>query len=114
METSSKSGGPRIVGLKPAGLTKGVANDVGKRVREIYRRSGKQVRLKALQFLPSSLTTLDNGDFQVVANTIVEVGKAGAKRTEAVDSVVTVRKSGRTTQTEDVTIPVLDKIGNPG
>jgi len=101
----------RITGYKPAGVTKKAAEAVSKRVREAFERQGKNVRTSAIQFLPSTKVALDDGRFQVLANTTIEVSQNNQlTRGEAVGSVVTLSKvRGGSTNLEDVEIPALER-----
>jgi hypothetical protein len=101
----------RVLGAESAGVTKKVARGVSQKIRAAYGGSGKRVRLTGMRFLPSTKIDLGNGAFQVMANTVVQVtGRAGAQRSEAVDSVVTVMKKKKEGQVlESVKIPYLQK-----
>jgi hypothetical protein len=100
-----------IVGAKPAGITKKVASGVEEQVKSAFGKSGKQVTVKGMRFIPSTKVDLGQGAFQVMANTVVEVAGTGShRREESVDSVVTVDRGERRSQTlRAVKIPSLDR-----
>lgn len=98
-----------IVGAKPVGVTKKVAEELGREIAEAYRGKGRTVRLKGVRFNPSSKMNLGDGQFEVLANTVVEVeGQEGRPaRSEAVEAVVTIgRDKGQVLRT--VKIPALN------
>jgi len=101
-----------IVGAKPAGVTNKVAKELGREVAEAYKGKGRQVRLKGVRFNPSSKMSLGQGQFEVLASTVVEVeGQEGRPdRSEAVEAVVTIgRDKGQVLRT--VKIPALNWTG---
>ena len=100
---------PRVLGAVPLGVTKKVTDAIIREVREQFQRDGRSVTVKAVSFIPSSRTETERGSFQVVANTVIEVipQVGAAARAEALDSVVTVGRNGRTQTLESLSIPTL-------
>jgi len=102
---------PRILGAAPLGVTKKLAAQIVRGLRDQLSREGRAVTVKAVRFIPSSRTATGSGSFQVVANTVVEVtpDAGAATRVEALDSVVTVGRTGRARKLESLTIPALQR-----
>jgi hypothetical protein len=88
-----------------------VASAIIKSVRDQFSGAGRSVTVKAVRFIPSSRTETENGSFQMVANTVVELTpESGAPtRVEALDSVVTVGGTGPTQKLESLSIPALQR-----
>lgn len=82
-----------IVGAEPIGITDKVARILGAEIETAYRKiKGREVQLKGMRFSPSSRVDLGDYQFQVLANTIVEVAGVDGRpnRSEALESVVTI------------------------
>lgn len=100
---------PDVVGAKLYGVTEQVAVEIGRKVQSLYKESGRVARLKTMRFIPSTWTELNDGAFQVIANTTVEiVGAGGAPRPETVNSVVTFRKADGAEKLQSLSIPALE------
>jgi len=101
----------RILGAASSGVNEKVVVGVGRQIREAYGEKGKEVRLKGVRFIPSTKVDLDDGAFQVMAKTVVEVSSGvDAGRAEAVDSVVTIGRGKDEGQVlESVKIPYFEQ-----
>jgi hypothetical protein len=98
----------RVSGYAPIGISYQGALTIGRKVGEALASGGANATVRALSFLPSTLTVLSPDRFQVMANTTVQFNDGGAPRNEAVDSVITVKTSGTHTKFETVRIPLLE------
>jgi hypothetical protein len=101
-----------VVGNVPAGVTKKAATGVGKSIRLAFKESGRTVRLKGMRFIPSTKVDLGKGSFEVVANTVIEVGGQNGQpaRAASVDSVVTIgRDNSKSQVVMAVKIPALER-----
>lgn len=103
---------PRILGAAPLGVTKKVTAEIVRDLRNQLSQDGRSVTVKAMRFIPSSRTAMENGSFQVVANTLIEVtpGNHSAPRPETLDSVVTVGRTDGIQKLEGLTIPALQRM----
>ncbi len=103
---------PHIQGAVPLGVTRKVTRDIVREVSRQLRQSGRFVTVKAMHCLPSSRTAVEDGSFQFVANTFIEVphGDNAPPRPDALDSVVTVGHAGGAQKLESVTIPALRRV----
>ncbi len=101
----------QVMGAKPAGVTMKVASGVERHILD-QLGYGKEVNLLNLRFIPSTKVELGKGEFQILANSIVE-GTSG--RAQSVDTVVTVGRKAQTGQfLRGVKIPSLDRLGFKG
>ena len=108
---ASKSPAPRVVGAEPVGVTEQVAVEIGREVQTLFKNKGRKARLKAMRFIPSTLTALDDGAFQVIANTTVEIARAGTNpRSETVESVVTFGRAEGAEKLQSLSIPALERM----
>jgi hypothetical protein len=107
----SKTPEPRVVGAGSLGVTKKVTAEIVRDLRNQLGQDGRSVTVKTLRFIPSSRTTTETGAFQVLANTFFEIlsDKDTVPRSEALDSVVTVGRSGGVQKLESLTIPALHR-----
>lgn len=111
MSNAPKSPGVHVVGAEPLGVTEGVAVEIGREVQSLFEKKGREARVKAVRFIPSTLTVLDDGAFQVIANTTVEIARTGAApRSETVDSVVTFGRTKGEEKLQGLSIPALERV----
>jgi hypothetical protein len=108
---SDNSAAPRVIGAVPLGVTKKVAAEIVRDLRNQLSRDGRSVNVKAIRFIPSTRTMTESGAFQVVANAFFEVApdRDSPPRPEALDSVVTVGRTGGVQRLEGVSIPALQR-----
>jgi hypothetical protein len=104
-----KSPAPRVVGAGPLGVTEKITVEIGREVRNLFKEKGREAHLRAMRFIPSTLTELDDGGVQVIANTTVEVARAGAVHSETVDSVLTFEKTDGANELRSLSIPALER-----
>jgi hypothetical protein len=109
MAASHLDESPRVLGATPAGVTKRVTAEIVRDLRNQLSGNGRSVTVKAMRFIPSSRTSMENGSFQVVANNVIEVAsdKGSAPRPEVLDSVITVGRTGGVQKLQDLSIPAL-------
>lgn len=105
-----KSPAPRVVGAGPLGVTQKITDEIGREVRSLYKQKGRVAHLRAMRFIPSTLTELDDGGVQVIANTTVEVARAGAVHSETVESVLTFEKMDGANELRSLSIPALERV----
>ena len=99
-----------IVGAEPVGITDQVARTLGGEIKAAYRKvKGREVQLQGMRFSPSSRVDIGDGQFQILANTIVEVAGVGGRpsRSEAIESVVTIDGKQRNQSLKNVKIPAF-------
>ena len=109
----AKGIGARIVGAKPSGVNDKIAKGAGVQIISAYGDKGKRIKLRGMRFIPSSKIDLGGGSFQILANTVIEIGGSSTEpgRAQSVDSVVTVGKKSKSSQIlKGVKIPALDRI----
>lgn len=105
-----ESPAPRIVGAGPLGVTDKVTVEIGREVQNLFRKKGREAHMKAMRFIPSTLTELDDGGVQVIANTTVEVARAGAApHSETVESVLTFEQTDGAKELRSLSIPELER-----
>lgn len=115
VKASGKNIGPRIVGAKPSGVAESIATGAGAQIVAAYGSKGREVKLRGLRFIPSSKIDLGHGTFQILANTVIEIGGSQGEpgRAQSVDSVVTIGRKHKNGQIlQGVKIPALDRIGD--
>jgi hypothetical protein len=106
-----KSPGPRIIGAEPLGFTEQGATEIGCEVQKLLAGKRGGAHLKAMRFIPSTLTELDDGKVQVIANTVVEIAGAGAtRRSETIDSFVTFARTAGANELQSLSIPALERV----
>lgn len=104
------SSAPRVVGAEPLGVTEKTTAEIGLKVQSLFKKIGREARVKSMRFIPSTLTELGDGSMQVIANTTVEVARAGAvPHSETVDSVLTFERTNGATGLRSLSIPALER-----
>jgi hypothetical protein len=103
-----KSSAPRVVGAAPLGVTDEAAAEIGLEVQSLFKQKGREAHVKAMRFIPSTLTELDDGGVQVIANTTVEVAGA-TPHSETVDSVLTFKRTDGANELRSLSIPALER-----
>lgn len=105
--------GLNIVFAKPAGVTKKVAEALGRQIKGAYLEQGKKARPKGIRFIPSTRVDLGEGKFQVLANTVIEVAATDGRpsRSEAIDVVATIDRQQTGQVLTSVKIPALEMRG---
>jgi hypothetical protein len=100
-----------VIGAVTVGVTKKVAAEIVRDLRNQLSRDGRSVNVKAVRFTPPTRATTASGAFQVVANAFFEVApdRDSPPRPDALDSVVTVGRTGGVQRLEVVSIPALQR-----
>jgi hypothetical protein len=100
----------RVVGAALLGVTEKTACEIGLEVQSLFKQKGQEAHVRAMRFIPSTLTELDDGGVQVIANTTVEVVRAGAApHSETVDSVLTFETADGAKEFRSLSIPALER-----
>lgn len=101
---------PPIIGMLPDGVDQQLAQDAGRRIRDIVRTKGGGAKLRSLRFVPASLTR-DGNVVQFIVNTAVEPVRSpegvAQSRAKVLDSVVTV-DLGQQHRVTEVHVPFLE------
>jgi hypothetical protein len=101
---------PRVVGAGPLGVTEQTTDKIGLEVQNLFKKKGREAHVKVMRFIPSTLTELDDGGVQVIANTTVEVARAGAApHSETVESVLTFEQTTGAREFRSLYIPELER-----
>jgi hypothetical protein len=81
-----------IHGAVPSGLDDAMVSGMRSKVHAAFDRGGMSVLLQGMRFIPSTKVVHEDGSFEVLAHTIVEVpGQVGiSKRRVSFEAVVTV------------------------
>ena len=105
-----KSTPPRVIGAEPLGVSEKTTAQIGREVRNLFKKKGRDAQVKAMRFIPSTLTELDDGGVQVIANTTVEIARAGAPtHSESVNSVLTFETADGAKELRSLSIPILER-----
>jgi hypothetical protein len=98
---------PQIFGAKPLGVTKKVASSVGSRIKNAFIQDGRIVTVKGTSFIPATKVQFGKDEFQVMANTVIEISSPGgtSKQSKSVDSVVTIGRDNGSQILKRVEIP---------
>ena len=91
-------------------VTRKVQKGIAKQIMAAYQAKGRDVRLKGMRFIPSTVIELGGGKFEVIANSVIEVQQPGGlpRRSESIDSVVTIDRLKSGQELRGVKIPSLE------
>jgi hypothetical protein len=100
---------PRVVGAEALGVTKKVTADIVRALRTQLDASGRRSTIRSVRFITSSRADNDDGSFEVLANTLIDLAPSEDRvpRAEALGAVVKVGHSGRAQTLEGLQIPAL-------
>ena len=106
-----KSTPPRVIGAETLGVSEKTTAQIGREVRNLFKKKGRDAQVKAMRFIPSTLTELDDGGVQVIARlTTVEIARAGAPtHSESVNSVLTFETADGAKELRSLSIPILER-----
>ena len=93
------------------GVTKKVAAEIVRDLRNQLSRDGRSVNVKAVRLIAATRTTTESGAFQVVAKAFFEAAadRDSPPRPEALNSVVTAGRTGGVQRLEGVSVPALSR-----
>lgn len=98
----------RFVAMDPAGVSVHLSGAIGQRLSDIIGEQYRNATVKMVRFLPSTKSSLSGGNFEVLANAMVELGSSTRKipaRLEQLETVVRIADGQREQRLAEVTIP---------